>query len=174
MRHKWRHIRWCRPCFGVVLAHMAYSAGFISMIYRNSLYRGRCCNSVKKQDFLVKTFDFFASGFNFCTYTATDAVVGFYINGDGAAVMSQFANETTNAATALGSSSHSLRYTDARHTTQRNKLLTRRQIYNKNVLLKLFFVSCSKQITNFHHIFLKYLNLAQLLLAAWPTEEMGC
>lgn len=85
---------------------MAYSAGFISMIYkyRNSLYRGRCCNSVKKQDFLVKTFDFVASGFNFCAYTATDAMVGFYINGDGAAVMSQFASETTNAATTMGSS----------------------------------------------------------------------
>lgn len=70
VRHKWRHICWCRPCFGVVLAHMAYSAGFISMIYkyRNSLYRGRCCNSVKKQDFLVKTFDFVASGFNFCKW----------------------------------------------------------------------------------------------------------
>lgn len=51
---------------------------------------------------------------------------------------------------------------------------TKKQAINQKADLQLFFVSCSKQITNFHHIFLKYLNLAQLLLAAWPTEEMGC
>lgn len=93
----------------------------------------------KNKTFWWKLVDFVASGFNFCSYTGTDAEVVSNINSDGAAVMLQFASETTSAATTMGSSSHSLHYTDAQHTTQRNKLLTRRQIYNKNWLLKLFF-----------------------------------